>query len=487
MTLAGPITSVVIVGGGITAWSAASALKRRIPTLDVTLVATSVASNALADRMISSLPSIRDFHGDIGLTEEDTVVRAGSGVRLGTWFEGWAGELTPYVHAYGAYGAPVGGVPFHQLWLRDHGGAQLSAFDRFSAAAELARSALPLASPPGNLPSGLQLSRGNYSELMRAYARHLGVTVLEGSIKDLHLRTDDGFVERLLLDDHREINADLFIDATGPKALLHSRMDGEFIDWGQWLPCDRVLTADGPADPTAIAMDRVTATPFGWGWAASSPTASSSGWVYSSVHASDDAIASEIGGRPVEMIELRQGRTRDFWVRNCVAIGDAAIAVEPLEWTNLHLVHSQIDRLIAMMPGADCAPIELSEFNRQCAGEADRVRDFLCLHYVCARRSEPFWKDAAAITPSPALAHSLQQFARRGRLPFYEEETFARDSWLAVLFGQGFVPQQPDPLADQVPTEQAAEALGAMRQAIERSPASFSTSTPVDLNPRGAR
>jgi tryptophan halogenase len=178
---------------------------------------------------------------------------------------------------------------------------------------------------------------------------------------------------------------------------------------------------------------------------------------------------------------------REFWVRNCVTIGDAAVAVEPLEWTNLHLVHSQVDRIMAMMPGADCAPVELAEFNRQCAAEADRVRDFVCLHYISARRSEPFWKDAASITPPPSLAHTLEQFAERGRLPFYEEETFARDSWLAVLFGQGFEPRRADPLADLVPPAQAAQALRAMRQAIERSPASLPTSTLIDLNPRGAR
>ncbi|WP_262984846.1 tryptophan 7-halogenase [Sphingomonas daechungensis] len=34
------ISTIVIVGGGIVGWSAAAALKRRIPTLDVTVIAT---------------------------------------------------------------------------------------------------------------------------------------------------------------------------------------------------------------------------------------------------------------------------------------------------------------------------------------------------------------------------------------------------------------------------------------------------------------
>lgn len=487
MTHAGSIASVVVAGGGISAWSAAAALKRRIPSLEVTLVSTPVPPNALADRTISTLPSIADFHSDIGLTDEDTVTRAASGLRLGTLFDGWAESLPSYVHAYGPYGAPVGGVPFHELWLREHRSAGLAPFDRFSPAAELARSGRTVVSSAGNLAFGLQLSLDRYTELMRAYAFHLGVSERQGGIADVQLRSSDGFIERVVLDDARDVTADLFVDATGPAAQLHSRMGSPFIDWRIWLPCDRLRVSDGPADPSAIVMDRVTARPFGWRWTASSPTGSSSGVVYSSAHASDDAVAREFDGQAGEIVKLKQGRVREFWVRNCVTIGDAAVAVEPLEWTNLHLVHSQVDRIIAMMPGADCAPVELAEFNRQCAAEADRVRDFVCLHYISARRSEPFWKDAASITPPPSLAHTLEQFAERGRLPFYEEETFARDSWLAVLFGQGFEPRRADPLADLVPPAQAAQALRAMRQAIERSPASLPTSTLIDLNPRGAR
>jgi len=130
------------------------------------------------------------------------------------------------------------------------------------------------------------------------------------------------------------------------------------------------------------------------------------------------------------------------------------VTVEPLEWANLHLAHSQIDRLISMMPGRDCAPVELGEYNRQCLDEARRVRDFICMHYVTAQRDEPFWKDVASMSAPRSLAHTLALFAERGRLPYYEEETFSRDSWAAVLLGQGFEPRQTDPLADVLSADQ---------------------------------
>jgi tryptophan 7-halogenase len=120
-----------------------------------------------------------------------------------------------------------------------------------------------------------------------------------------------------------------------------------------------------------------------------------------------------------------------------------------------------------MLPDTDFSPVELWDYNRQTAAEADRVRDFLALHYLASDRSEPFWREAAAAAPPPSLAHTLSLFRERGRLPFYEEETFARDSWLAVLLGQGVMPSAADPLIEAVPPQQSAAAMAAIRSGIE--------------------
>jgi tryptophan halogenase len=468
--MTGSIRTVVVVGGGITASSTAAALKRRIPSLDITMIMTKPAPAALADRMISTLPSIQGFHRDIGLTDEDTIQRAGSGLRMGTLFEGWAERSPAYVHAYGSYGAPIGGVAFHQLYLREG----RAGFDRFSAAAQLARAG----QVADAAEHGLQLNLPRYGEMMRAYAQHLEVSERRGEIAEVGLRAD-GFIEAVTLEDGSKHTADLFVDCTGPDALLRSKAGGQLEDWSQWLPCDRITLSEGPAVPDAIALDDASATADGWRWSASSTASSLSGHAYSSVHASID----EAG----ESIELRQGRWRDLFARNCVAIGDAAVSVEPLEWTNLHLAHSQIDRLISMMPGRDCAPVELGEFNRQCGQEADRIRDFLCLHYVCSDRSEPFWKDASRISPPPSLSHTLSLFRERGRLPYYEEETFTRDSWLAVLLGQGIRPRRVDPMTDLVPREQAERAMASIAQSAQSFDVTQPALAPLDLNPRGAR
>ena len=456
----------MVAGGGITGWSAAAALRRRLPQVAVTLVAMAPPEDALADRVSTTLPSIGGFHGDLGLSEADTVARAGSAFRLGSVFQGWTEGLPAYVHAYGTHGQAFGATSFHHQWVRAAKAGRAAAFDAFSPGAAMGRAGRFLhprgepGTPLASFEYGLEINTLRYAELLRAYGRHLGVEERRADIVAVRLEGENGFVEALDLSDGSAVEGDLFVDCTGPRALVRSKLDDAFVAWDQWLICDRVAFGEAPPSPQLPVLDLVEATANGWRWQASAPHRTAVGIVFSS------AAGAGAGG-PGEGIAIRQGRRPQPWLKNCVAIGDSAVAVEPLEWTNLHLAHSFIDRMIWMMPDRDCAAVELAEYNRQCEAEANRVRDFLVLHYATAKRSEPFWREAAAVTLPDSLEHTLTLFKERGRLPFHEEETFTRDSWLSVLLGQGVMPRRTDPLTETIPAEEAAQRMDLMRQTLD--------------------
>ncbi|PAX06744.1 tryptophan halogenase family protein [Sphingomonas lenta] len=474
-----PIRDVVVAGGGIVGWSAAAALKRRLPWLGVTVFALPPPPDALADRIGPTLPSIHGFHGDLGLRDADAVVRSGSAFRLGTRFENWVADSPDYVHAYGEHGRPFGTASFHQHWVRAAKLGAAAPFDRHSPAAMLARAgrfaraADEPDAPLSGFEYGLHLDPPAYLAMIRAFALHCGVREHDGVLRSIRLRPD-GFVEALELDGGEPLRADLFVDCTGPAARVRSALDDAWEDWRRWLPCDRILIADGPPAPEPAPLDRAVAVEAGWRWSADGLRRTSTGLVYGSAHWSDEQAARALGVREAAPVAIAAGTRPQPWLRNCVAVGDAATAIEPLEWTNLHLAHSAIDRLVAMLPDRDCAPVELAEYNRQCAAEAARVRDFAVLYYAASGRSEPFWRDAAAAEPPPTLLHTLTQFRERGRLPFHEEETFGRDSWLAVLLGQGVIPRRADPLIEVVPPAQSDAAMAgwrdALAQAVARAP-----------------
>ena len=462
------IERVLVAGGGLTGWCAAAALKRRAPFLDVTLLATTIAPDALADRIACTLPSLPGFQADLGLGEDDGVTRTGAGYRLGTRFSGWAEGLPDYVHAYGGYGHAIGPAAFYLHWLRASRAGHPAPFDAFSPAAQAARAGRFLPPGPGmafaDHEYGLTLDLDRHRAMMRAFALHVGVREIVGEVAAV-ARDDRGFLSALTLKDGETRTADLFVDATGPTARLRGAIDEAWQDWRDWLPGDRVLLGTRHAGEGPPVLTPVTAHAAGWHWESGEQV----GLVYAAAYLSDDEAAAMLarhGTSPTPPIAVRPGTRPEAWRANCVAIGDAATQVEPLEWCNLHLALSAIDRLITMLPDTEMAPVEAADFNRQTLAEAERVRDFLAAHYRTARRPEPMWRALADVTPPAGLAHMLTQFAERGRLPFHEEETFTRDSWAAILLGQGFLPRRIDPLVEGVPLADVRGAMDRMTDAI---------------------
>jgi tryptophan halogenase len=462
-----PIRSVLVAGGGIAGWSAAVALRKRMPELDVAILDIPPPAGAMIDAVGAMLPSARGYHGDVAIPEAELIRTLGASIRLGTLFDGWGGKRAPYVHAYGDYGRMIGAAPFHLHWVcAAKTGKQLAPFDHYSPAAAMARAGrfAPPPDDPGHPMAGyeygLHIDPRRYRAMLRSYATHLGVVRHEGAIGEVRLDPDDGRIASITVDGGGSLSADLYVDASGPERTLHHALGATFEDWSRWLFVDRFLVGETPRSGEPPILDRVAAHAAGWLWTGGSLTGTQHGFAYAAGALSDARAVRILRGATTldattPPAAIAPGRVAEPWLRNCVAIGDAAVTSEPLEFTGLHLAHSAIDRILAKLPATDFAAVELWDYNRETNAEADRVRDFLIAHYhVADRPGDPLWRDAARATPPDSLAHTLSLFAERGRLPLYAEETFSRHSWAAVLLGQGLMPRRVDGLASTAPAQQ---------------------------------
>ena len=463
-----PITSVLVAGGGIAGWCAAVALRKRMPELAVTMIDVPPSPDSMIDAVGAMLPSARGYHGDVGIPEAELIRTLGASIRFGTSFEGWGGACPPYAHVYGNYGQSLGAAPFHLHWAAARAkGRTIAPFDRYAPAAVMALAGK--FAPPPDDPAhpmvgyeyGLHIDPARYRTMLRDYAMHLGVVRCAARIADVRLDPDDGRIAAISLDSGGSLSADLYVDATGPRRTLHHALGAAFEDWSRWLFVDRFLVGDLPPTGTPPMLDRVVAHPAGWLWQGGSLTGSRHGFAYASAEMSDAKARRVLRGASTldtaaPPAVIAPGRVVEPWLRNCVAIGDAMVTCEPLEFTGLHLAHSAIDRMLAKLPATDFSPVELWDYNREANAEADRVRDFLIAHYATADRPDgSLWRAAADATPPDSLGHTLSLFTERGRLPIYAEETFSRHSWAAVLLGQGLLPRRIDPLAAAAPAQQA--------------------------------
>ncbi|KQM67563.1 hypothetical protein ASE75_01065 [Sphingomonas sp. Leaf17] len=447
MTMPAPIRTIAVVGDGLSGWTTAAALARRLPGVVVRVVPVAGATPAATDQLATMTPSAVAFHAAMGLGERQ-VFDAVEGVhRLGVRLVGWTD--TPVTVAYGQYGVPTGAAAFHLLWARaDDAGP----FDAQSPAAMLAAANRFIApdddpaSPMCAYETGLAADPARYRDYMCAYARHLGVQ----DTPPLVSASVSGDRITGLTVAGGTLVADLYVDASGPDAVLLTRLPGggDRVDWSGWLPANRLVFGTAPADPALPPVDIATARKGGW---------------HLAVPLSDRTLTVQVrtGG---EGVSMAQGRRIAAWIGNCVSVGDAAVEIEPLASPHLRLLHAAIDRIVALLPDTGFARVEIDHYNHEWRDEADRMRDFTILHHVAGKADAPCPPELP-----PELEAALALFRQRGRLPHQDGDLVGRDRWLAVLMGLGERPRVADALLDTVEPAAFDRLAAGHRAAIARA------------------
>lgn len=475
---------IIIVGGGTAGWMCAAALSR---LLDPARYAVRlVESDEIPTVGVgeATLPHIRAFHDLLGLDEAEFIRETGATFKLGIEFDGWGPAGSPaYIHPFGTFGEPWGGVDFHQHWLR----TQLAPIQSYSVAIEACRQSRFAFPRPGDTYSyAYHLDAGLYAAYLRRWATGRTVMRQEGQVVDVELDPASGAIAAVRLKSGERLEGDLFVDASGFRSLLlGGALKAPWEDWSAWLPCDRALALPTGHLPESdfVPYTRSIAQKGGWIWRIPLQHRVGNGYVYSSRFLGDDEALATLervvpGTRLAEPRSLRfsAGRRRESWTKNCVAIGLSSGFLEPLESTSIYLIQQAALFLAELMPGqpGPADPRLAREFNRAIDLEYERVRDFLILHYHAnGRENEALW-DAARRMPIPdSLAQRLALFQARGHVPTYKDGLFNKDSWLSVLLGQGVSPRAAEPLAATAPLEAVTARMAELRQRIEQQVAAL--------------
>jgi tryptophan halogenase len=476
------ISKVVIVGGGTAGWMAAAALSRTMgKLLDIELVESDQIGTVGVGE--ATIPQIRLLLALLGIDELEFLRNTQGSIKLGIQFNGWSRPGDRYIHAFGAIGRPLAGVPFHHYWLRAKSAganeglwsysfnAMAAAADSFDRVDSMGDTGL---SP---LVRAYHFDASLVAKFLRAYSERAGVVRTEGKVVDTKLRGEDGFIESLRLESGATVAGDLFIDCSGFRGLLiEEALQTGYEDWTHWLPCNRAAAVPCESVEPLTPYTQSTARAAGWQWRIPLQHRIGNGHVYSSDYISDDeaigVLMNNLDGAPLaepRVLRFTTGRRRKFWNRNCLALGLASGFLEPLESTSIHLVQSGLDRLIRLFPAAGFAAAVSDEYNRQSAYEFERVRDFIILHYHANERTDsPFWIDRREMSVPDSLAAKLELFRASGRIVEDAEDLFKEVAWLQVMVGQRIEPQAYHPVVDQLSDAQLDGFLAGIRDYVAR-------------------
>jgi tryptophan halogenase len=458
---------IVILGGGTAGWMTAAALGVHLPPgrFTVTLLESDEIGTVGVGE--ATLPHLRTFNSWLGLDEARFMRETGATFKLGIEFRRWNQALDSYIHPFGAFGEPWAGIEFQQHWMRLRAsGRPVRPIEEYSFSIACARGGFfdfpsqDPRSPRSTFSYAYHLDASLYAAFLRRFAESRGVIRMEGKVKSVVRDGESGRVAELVLESGARLAGDFFIDCSGFRSLLlGGELGVQWQDWSHWLPCDRAWAVPCALGGQFTPYTRATAAEAGWMWRIPLQHRVGNGYVYSSRFISDEhartALVGALESPPLvepRPLRFRPGKRQRAWESNCVAIGLASGFLEPLESTSIFLIQAAVMDLINLLPDANAPfgdPRLRDEFNRLYDLQYERIRDFLVLHYAANdREGEPLWDYVRGMELPESLAHKLRLFRARAILPNYQYGLFSRDSWLAVLLGQGIVPESYSPLAD---------------------------------------
>jgi tryptophan halogenase len=489
------IKNIVIVGGGSSGWMTASYLAKALKNVErITVVESErIGTIGVGEATFSTIKLFFDY---LGLEEHEWMPHCSAAYKLAIRFVNWRSEKGHFYHPFQRF-ETAKGLSAGEWWLKLKQGDEPFDYACFTSPALCDAKLSPRQldgtvyddkvldfftdgmAPPNAMMSGHQVQypygyHFNAAELalfLQGYAMDLGVERMVDDVVEVPLR-EDGSIAAIKTKEHGLVEADLYIDCTGFRGLLINKTLGEpFISFNDTLLNDSAVAIQVPRDIEKDGIKPYTtahAHNAGWSWNIPLYGRDGTGYVYSSQYIDKDEAERELrehlgpsaDGCSANHIKMRIGRSRNSWVKNCVAIGLASGFVEPLESTGIFFIQHGIEQLVEHFPrSTSFDPVMMASYNRAIAECIDGVRQFLAIHYCESTRADnAYWKATKQVEVPESLAELRRLWKARlpgARTIYPHYHGFEPYSWAVMLMGVGEAPATHLPLLDHLDDAEA--------------------------------
>lgn len=456
--MSGPPRHVVVVGRDADLWLTATALRSALGSAGVAVTAIELPTRLTPASVYATLPAIESLHARLGVDEATLLRATGGSFSLGYNIVPSAGA--PFFLAHGAYGAPIDGSDFFGFWLKARRFGLTAQFEDFSPTAMAARHGRILLPDEdtesfGRTDYAYHLPAIAYASMLKSHASRLGVAMHQAAEVSVERDSETGIIHAVSPDGGPAVTGDLFIDASGPDALLIGEAFGVGSeDWRAFFPFDRCLTGRGKRFASVPGYAELRLSSAGWTALFAGQSATPVVRAYRGSAEDDEAaVAATAAAAGTALTDVTvtpvEPAIRDkAWSGNCVAIGASACAFDSLFDLDLHGVQLGIVHLLSLFPTTTTAEAERAEYNRITRSSFERLRDFQVALYLLS--------GASAAAPD-SLLHKVEIFRARGTVAPMEDETFTPDQWRAWFVGLGLMPDSWPPAIDTTPPDRMKE------------------------------
>lgn len=458
----GSLRTVLICGGGLAGWMTAARLAHGLPS-DFEITVLELPNANSHDMFYGSVlsPLSYAFNLAAGVSEPDLFLETNTVFSWGTHYLNWGMKSKSWVQCFHLALPVLEKTQFtHIIAQRQEEGlesylisAQAVLHGSFAHPPQDSRN------PLSRAEYGYQFSPSELTKVFKTAACCKNVKTTRSEL--LEVMRNGSTIEAVNLSNGKIARADLFVDCTGPVTKLLASKSLE-----QKLARKiSALSSEIANEKIGSASCQIQCGEYGWQSEASLRGVTRRLTVYHekseqeaiAVHRDPDAINREIV----------LGCKKEAWQGNCVAMGHAASAVEPITPAPIMLLQRDIDRLLRLIPLTKDMDLEASAYNKGFADDYKLADLFNQAFYTPPELpTAHFWTAASDVEPNDQLIRKLTQFESRGQFVTYDLEPFNEQDWAILHFGIGRRPRNNDPFAELVEPSVIEYKLQNLRQAI---------------------
>jgi hypothetical protein len=391
------ITSICIVGGGTAGWLTAAFFLQNRPTLKITLIESpNIPTVGVGEATILNFDKFLKY---CGFDESEWMPECDAIYKAGILYPDWRGNGIDVWHPFAQtprfkenrhitmadafYNTDLDPALFYQLVLSNYDNCVIH----------------------NKVPIAPQMAYHLDAVKLAAFiTKKVSPRISYYKEDVVEVESDGKDISKLTITNAGDIVADLYIDCTGFKRLLSSKIAGsKWIDKSYMLPNNAAIaTPVSYVDQPNEMKPYTTAQPMehGWMWKTPIQTRIGSGLVYNrDLLSDDDAIKlfTEHWGEDrlitgkFNKIKWDPTYNAKNWRGNCVSIGLASGFLEPLESTGIALITSPIGILYQLIGKGWYGDTERDIFNNEMSMLYDDATDFVGMHYMNTLRTGPYW------------------------------------------------------------------------------------------------
>jgi tryptophan 7-halogenase len=398
------INSIVVLGGGTAGLITALTVSEKLTSSNITIIASDdIGIIGVGE---GSTEHWLNWIQYVNIPFEDVYREAGATVKIGIYFKDWCGPGHRYVHSIDQFDRIE---RFNRLDRYNFNVLRLP-FDKNNANYQtnpgfeklFGDLNVPVFNRHLNITNQYHFDTFKLNTYLRKVCEERGIRIVNKVVSDVSINDGDGFITSLKFNDDSIMEGDFFVDCSGFKRVIASKLDNKWVSYQDYLPMNHAI-----AFPTAHTSDSyeayttATALKAGWSWRIPTQERYGNGYVFCDDYINSEEALNEINESlgedvqsPARDIKFEAGRVENFWKKNCLCVGLAGSFAEPLEAQSIGFSIQQAFGLIDFLQSWRYSPDLIEkQYNSTYNNMFENIVSFLQAHYFVHRDDTPFWKE----------------------------------------------------------------------------------------------